>query len=38
MTEGPAAQTYIYKWGIPPQLFKNNSHRPHGTTVKGIEF
>lgn len=38
MTEGPASQTYIYKWGIPPQLFKNNSHRPHGTTVKGIEF
>lgn len=37
-TEGPAAETYIYKWGIPPRLFKNNSHRPHGTTVKGINY
>lgn len=37
-TEAPAAQTYIYKWGIQPQLFKNNSHRPHGTTVKGIAY
>lgn len=37
-TEAPAAQTYIYKWGIPPQLLENNSHRPIGTTVKGITF
>jgi len=37
-TEGPAAHTYIYKWGTPPQLFKNNSHRPHGETIKGIQF
>lgn len=37
-TEAPAAQTYIYKWGIQPQLFKNNSHRPHGETVKGIAY
>lgn len=37
-SEGPAAQTYIYKWGMPPQLFKNNSHRPGGKTIKGIQF
>ena len=37
-TEGPAAQTFYYKWGIAPQLYKNNSHRPAGTTVKGIQF
>lgn len=37
-TEAPAAQTYIYKWGITPQLFKNNSHRPAGKTVRGIEY
>lgn len=37
-TEGPAAETYIYKWGIPPRLYQNNSHRPLGTTVKGITF
>ena len=37
-TEGPAAQTYIYKWGIPPQLYKNNSHRPTGKVVKGIKY
>ena len=38
-TEGPAAQVFMYKWGIPPQLFKNNSHNPkHGITIKGIKF
>ena len=37
-TEGPAAHTYIYKWGTPPKLYKNNSHRPVGETVKGIQF
>ena len=37
-TESPAAQTFIYKWGIAPQLFENNSHRPKGNKVKGIEF
>jgi glycosyltransferase involved in cell wall biosynthesis len=37
-TESPAAQTFFYKWGIAPQLFENNSHRPKGNKVKGIEF
>lgn len=37
-TEGPAAQTFAYKWGIQPQLFENNSHRPKGKVVKGLEF
>lgn len=37
-TESPAAQTFIYKWGINPQLFENNSHRPKGYKVKGINF
>lgn len=37
-TEHPAAQTFMYKWGIPPQLFDNNSHRPKGTSVKGINY
>jgi glycosyltransferase involved in cell wall biosynthesis len=37
-TEQPAAQTFYYKWGIPPQLFINNSHRPKGNMVKGIQF
>lgn len=37
-TESPAAQTFIYKWGISPQLFKNNSHSPKGQSVKGINF
>ena len=38
LTEGPAAQTFMYKWGMPPQLFQNNSHRPKGNTIKGIVF
>lgn len=37
-TEHPAAQTFLYKWGIAPQLFENNSHRPKGNLVKGINF
>ena len=37
-TEGPAAQTYIYKWGIPPTLYEYNSHRPFGQEIKGITF
>ena len=38
-SENPAAQTFMYKWGIPPQLFKNNSHNPkNGLTIKGIKF
>lgn len=37
-TEHPAAQTFYYKWGIPPQIFENNSHRPKGQFVRGIKF
>ena len=37
-TEGPAAETYIYKWGTPPTRYKNNSHRPIGQEIKGITF
>ena len=37
-TESPAAQMFMYKWGIAPQLFENNSHKPKNTTVKGINF
>ena len=37
-TEHPAAQVFIYKWGITPQLFENNSHRPKGNNIKGINF
>lgn len=37
-TEHPAAQMFMYKWGIAPQLFENNSHRPKGNLVKGINF
>ena len=37
-TEHPAAQTFYYKWGIAPQLLENNSHRPKGTTIKGIQY
>jgi len=37
-TEGPAAQIFIYKWGMSPQLLKNNSHRPVGNNIKGIKF
>lgn len=37
-TESPAAQVYFYKWGFPPQLFENNSHKPKGQTIKGIKY
>jgi len=37
-SENPAAQTFMYKWGIQPALYENNSHRPKGTTAKGIKF
>jgi len=38
-TETPAAQVFMYKWGIPPQLFKNNNHNPkNGLIIKGIKF
>ena len=38
-TEGPAANVFMYKWGIPPQLFKNHSHNPkNGLIIKGIKF
>lgn len=37
-TEHPAAQVFMYKWGIAPQLFENNSHRPKNNTIKGINF
>tara|TARA_B100001093_G_C26842895_1_gene1021427 strand:- start:2080 stop:2874 length:795 start_codon:yes stop_codon:yes gene_type:complete len=38
-SENPAAQTYMYKWGIPPQLHENNSHNPkNNTLIKGIKF
>jgi len=34
----PAAETFYYKWGMGPQLFKNNSHKPSNHTLKGIKF
>ena len=37
-TEGPAADVFMYKWGMPPSLFENNSHRPKGTSIRGINF
>ncbi len=37
-TEHPAAQTFYYKWGITPQIFENNSHKPKGQFSKGIKF
>tara|TARA_R110000787_G_scaffold264576_2_gene370508 strand:- start:109 stop:903 length:795 start_codon:yes stop_codon:yes gene_type:complete len=38
-SESPAAQTFIYKWGMPPNLFENNSHNPkNGQIIKGIEY
>ena len=38
-TEEPAAQVFMYKWGIPPQLFLNHSHNPkNGLIIKGIKF
>lgn len=37
-TEHPAAQVFMYKWGVSPQLFENNSHKPKGNNIKGINF
>ena len=38
-SETPAAQLFYYKWGIAPQLFKNNSHNPkNNQVVKGIKY
>ena len=38
-TEQPAAQLFMYKWGISPQLFNNLSHNPkNGQTIKGIKY
>lgn len=38
-TEGPAAQLFMYKWGIAPQLFDNLSHNPkNGEIIKGIKY
>lgn len=37
-TEHPAAQMFIYKWGINPVLLENNSHKPKGHFIKGIKF
>ena len=35
-TEGPAAQLFMYKWGIAPSLYNNLSHNPkNGKTIKG---
>lgn len=37
-TEDPAAEIFTYKWGIAPQVFENNSHRPKGLSIRGINF
>ena len=38
-TERPAAQLFMYKWGMSPQLFNNLSHNPkNGQTIKGIKY
>ena len=37
-SEQPAAEMFMYKWGTPPNLFENNSHRPRGNTIRGIKF
>jgi glycosyltransferase involved in cell wall biosynthesis len=37
-TEHPAAEIFMYKWGFPPSLFENNSHKPKGNLIKGIQF
>jgi hypothetical protein len=34
----PAEETFYYKWGMYPQLFKNNSHKPKQITIKGIKY
>ena len=37
-THQAAAETFYYKWGIYPQLFENNSHKPKGNKIKGIKY
>lgn len=37
-TEGPAADIFRYKWGMDPMLYKNNSHSPEGSLIRGIQF
>ena len=38
-SENPAAQLFMYKWGIAPQLFDNLSHNPkNGQIIKGIKY
>ena len=38
-SEQPAAELFMYKWGIPPQLFQNNSHNPkNNQIIKGIKY
>ena len=37
-SEHPAAETFAYKWGMAPRLFKNNSHKPAGHSIKGINY
>ena len=38
-TEQPAANVFIYKWGIRPSLFNNHSHNPkNGEIIKGIKY
>ena len=37
-TENPAAEMFKYKWGMVPNLYENNSHRPKGVRIKGIIF
>jgi len=37
-TESPAAEMFKYKWGMVPNLYENNSHRPKGVRIKGIIF
>jgi len=37
-TENSASEVFMYKWGIAPKLLENNSHRPKGHKVKGINY
>ena len=38
-TEGPAAQLFMYKWGIAPSLYNNLSHNPKDNKIiKGIKY
>jgi glycosyltransferase involved in cell wall biosynthesis len=38
-SEQPAAEVFMYKWGISPQLFENNSHNPkNNQIIKGIKY